>query len=152
MTPDIFSLDLTQRPPRGFRVRLGNYVILARILDKGRATLVGKNGDFEYSATMDEYFFKFAGIDADELLQELATGKNDGEILEWVKAHSKMPRVAWEIDAWSSYMEKRGPDSDQETIEFFMEYMGKLSKTRDDIKTWFEAIELDDYVTFGGKA
>ena len=26
-------IDLTQRPPRSFRVRLGNYVILARMLD-----------------------------------------------------------------------------------------------------------------------
>jgi hypothetical protein len=32
------------------------------------------------------------------------------------------------------------------------EYLGKHSKTREDIKTWFEAIELDDYASFGGKA
>ena len=38
-------IDLTQRPPRSFRVRLGNYVILARMLDKGRATVAGKNGE-----------------------------------------------------------------------------------------------------------
>jgi len=34
-----YFIDLTQRPPRSFRVRLGNYVVLARMLDKGRATL-----------------------------------------------------------------------------------------------------------------
>ena len=28
------SIDLTQRPPRSFRVCLGNFVILARMLDK----------------------------------------------------------------------------------------------------------------------
>jgi hypothetical protein len=44
-----FYLDLTQRPPRSFRVRLGNYVILARMLDKGRATLAGKNGEYIYN-------------------------------------------------------------------------------------------------------
>ena len=152
MAPKIFSLDLTQRPPRGFRVRLGNYVILARVLDKGRATLAGKNGEFEYGSTMDQYFCQFAGIDADALLRELATGKADGEVLQWVKTHSKTPRAAWEIEAWSSYMEKRGPDSDAETLAFFADYIARLSKDRDDIKTWFEAIELDDYVTFGGKA
>src|SRR5436190_23064698 len=38
-----FHIDLTQRPPRSFRVRLGNYVILARMLDNGRATLAQKN-------------------------------------------------------------------------------------------------------------
>jgi hypothetical protein len=49
-------------------------------------------------------------------------------------------------------MEKRGPDSDAETLAFFAEYLGKFSKTREDVKTWFEAIELDDYTSFGGKA
>jgi hypothetical protein len=47
---------------------------------------------------------------------------------------------------------KRGPDSVEETLTFFAEYLGKHSKTREDIKTWFEAIELDDFVSFGGKA
>jgi hypothetical protein len=49
-------------------------------------------------------------------------------------------------------MERRGPDSDGETLTGFAEYVGKFSKTREDTKTWFEAIELDDYVSFGGKA
>ncbi|MDR3457959.1 MAG: hypothetical protein P4N60_10970 [Verrucomicrobiae bacterium] len=35
---------------------------------------------------------------------------------------------------------------------FFAEYLGRLSKTREDIKTWFEFGELDDHVSFGGKA
>jgi len=50
------------------------------------------------------------------------------------------------------FCEKRGPDSDAETFELFAEYVGKFSKTCEDIKTWFEAIELDDYLSFGGKA
>ena len=91
-------------------------------------------------------------IDPDALLNELATGKGDGEILEWVQAHSKNSRSPWEIEAWSAFMEKRAPDSDAETLAFFGESLGRLSKTREDIKTWFEFGELDDYVSFGGKA
>jgi len=144
--------DLTQRPPRSFRVRLGNYVILARMLDKGRATLARKNGDYKYNSGTDQHLVRFLGFDPKALLKELATGKGDGEILEWVQSHSKTPRAPWEIEAWSVFMEKRGPDSDAETLELFAEYVGKFSKTREDIKTWFDAIELDDYVSFGGKA
>ena len=44
-----YFIDLTQRPPRSFRVRLGNYVVLARMLDKGRTTLAGKNGELTMS-------------------------------------------------------------------------------------------------------
>ena len=85
-------------------------------------------------------------------MKELEAGKGDGQILEWIQTNSKTPRAPWEIEAWSSFMERRGPDSDAETIAGFGEYVGQHSKTREDIKTWFEAIELDDYVTFGGKA
>ena len=147
-----FHIDLTQRSPRSFRVRLGNYVILARMLDKGRATLAGKNGEYIYNSPTDQHLVKFLGFDPDVLLKELATGKGDGEMLEWVQAHSKTPRSPWEIEAWSAYMDKRAPDSDAETLAFFAEYLGRLSKTREDVKTWFEFGELDDYVSFGGKA
>src|SRR6202522_1420826 len=96
-----FFIDLTQRPPRSFRVRLGNYVVLARMLDKGRATLAGKNGEYVYNSPTDQHLVKFLGFDPDALLKKLATGKGDGEMLEWVQAHSKTPRSPWEIEAWS---------------------------------------------------
>jgi hypothetical protein len=36
------------------------------------------------------------------------------------QAHSKTPRSPWEIEAWSAFMEKRAPDSDAETLAFFV--------------------------------
>jgi len=30
--------------------------------------------------------------------------------------------------------------------------VAKLTKTREDIRTWADALELDDHCTFGGKA
>src|SRR5580658_668445 len=144
-------IDLTKRPPRSFRVRLGNYVILARMLDKGRATLAKKNGEYNYNSGTDQHLVRFLDFDPEALLQELATGKGDGEMLERVQSHSKTPRAPWEIEAWSAFMERRGPDSYAETLELFSKYLGKFSKTREDVKTWFEAIELDDYASFGGK-
>ena len=152
MKTQISFIDLTVRPPRSFRVRLGNCVILARMLDKGRATLANKNGEYMYNSTTDQRLVQFLNFDPDALLNELAIGKGDGEILEWVQAHSKTPRAPWEIEAWSAFMERRGPDSDAETLALFAEYLGQHSKTREDVKTWFEAIELDDYASFGGKA
>ena len=152
MNTKIGPTDLTQRPPRSFHVRLGGLVILARMLDKGRATLARKNGEYKYNSGTDQHLVRFLGFDPKALLKELAKGKGDGEILGWVQAHSKIPRAPWEIEAWSAYMERRGPDSDSETLTGFAEYVGQHSKTREDIKTWFDAIEFDDYVSFGGKA
>ena len=144
--------DLTKFPPRSPRVRLGGYVILPRMLDKGRATLAKKNGEYIYNSTTDQHLVQFLCFDPDALLKELATGKGDGEMLKWVEAHSKTPRAPWEIEAWSAFMEKRGLDGDAETLALFAEKLGRLSKTREDVKTLFEFGELDDYVSFGGKA
>jgi uncharacterized protein DUF5069 len=152
MNTPIVHTDLPQRPPRSMRSRLGGFVLLPRILDKGRAKLAGKNGEYNYNSPTDQHLVRFLGLDLEALLNKLATGKADGEILEWVQAHAKTPRDPWEIEAWSAYMEKRGPDSDAETLSGFAEYVGQHSKTREDIKTWFDALDLDDFVSFGGKA
>lgn len=146
-------IDLTQRPPRSHRVRLGGYVMLPRILDKGRAQLAGKIGEYRYGAqSMDRHFFNFTGIDPDALLAELATGKGDGEILAWIETHATRPRDPWEIASWSMYHLQRGPDSDAETLTHFAELVAKFSTIREDIRTWFDLLDLDDHCTFGGKA
>src|SRR5712671_7486280 len=92
-----YAPDLTQHAPRGARVRLGGYALLPRMLDKGRATLAGKNGEYHYDCPLDQHFINFTGIDAKKLLAELKKGKGDGEILEWVTASAKHKRGAWEI-------------------------------------------------------
>src|SRR3989442_13725416 len=90
MNTKIAPTDLTQRPPRSFHVRLGGFVILARMLDKGRATLVKKNGEYNYNSGTDQYLVRFLGFDPEALLKELDAGKGDGEILGWVQSHSKI--------------------------------------------------------------
>jgi hypothetical protein len=144
--------DLTQRPPRSMRQRLGGLVLLPRIIDKGRATLAGKNGEYNFNSPTDQHFVRFLGLDLTVLLKELSAGKGDGEILEWALSNAKNPRSPWEITAWSAYMETRGPDSDAESLASFAEYVGQHSKTREDVKSWFDALDLDDHVSFGGKA
>ena len=52
--------DLTQRPPRSPRVRLGGYALLPRMLDKGRATLAGKNGEYHYACPLDQRLLESA--------------------------------------------------------------------------------------------
>ena len=143
--------DLAQRPPRSPRARLGGLVLLPRMLDKGRATAAGTNGEYHYNCPLDQHVINFLGFDPNALLEELKTGKGDGEILTWLLANSKNPRSAWEIQTWSDYHDRRGPDSDAETLAFFAGYVTKLTTTREDIKTWADVLDLDDYVSFGGK-
>lgn len=149
MTPN--TPDLTQRPPRSARVRLGGYVILPRMLDKGRATLNGKNGEYHYNCPLDQRFLSFAGIDAEKLKEQLAAGKGDWEILEWINTNAKNKRNDVEIANWTAYQEQR-VTTDLESREFFNKYHQQMGAHREDIGTWFDLLDLDDYVTFGGKA
>ncbi len=152
MSNSFYAPDLTQRPPRSPRTRLGGYALLPRMLDKGRATIIGKNGEYHYNCPLDQHILNFVGIDAEALKAELTKGHGDEEVLTWINTNAKNKRHPWEIAQWSCYHDHRGPDSDAETMGFFMEYAGKLSKTREDIRTWADVLDLDDYVTFGGKA
>jgi hypothetical protein len=142
--------DLTQRPPRSPRVRLGGYVILPRMLDKGRAELAGTVGEYHYNCPTDQHFLEFAGIDPEALKAELAKGKADGEILEWIKANAKHPRTDSEIAAWSAFREQSAP-RDCEGREFFNDEHKRIAPHREDISTWFDYLDADDYACFGGK-
>ncbi len=143
--------DLTKQAPRSARVRLGGYVTLPRMLDKGRATINGKNGEFHYNCPLDQRFLSFVGIDADKLKEQLAAGKGDWEILQWINENAKFKRNDIEIATWSRLQEERVP-TDFETRSFFNDYHKKMGEHREDIANWFDLLDLDDYVTFGGKA
>ena len=80
----IFALDLTKRPPRSPRLCLGGYALLPRMLEKGRAKIAGTSGEYHYNCPLDQRILNFLGLDADALREQLATGKGDGEILQWV--------------------------------------------------------------------
>lgn len=144
------TTDLTQRPPRSPRVRLGGYVILPRMLDKGRATIAGKNGEYKYACPLDQRFLDYAGVDPAALKKQLAAGKGDGEILEWIQKNGKAKRSDAEIAAWSQYAESRTP-ADVESREYFNELHKKSGGKREDIVSWFDLLDLDDYVSFGGQ-
>lgn len=145
-------MDLTQRPPRSPRVRLGGYVLLPRVLDKCRAEIAGTSGDYHYNCPMDRRFFEFAGLDHEALKTEVAKGGGDGEVLTWVLANRKNQHSDWEIAQWSAYREAASP-SDNESRDFINQMVAQAGgATREDIATIFDYLDLDDHVTFGGKA
>lgn len=143
--------DLTQRPPRSPRIRLGGYNLLPRIIDKCRATLAGCNGEYNFACPLDMRFFEFVGIAPEAFKKQVARGLGDGELLNWVAGHAKNKRTDPEIVAWSAWGETRGP-LDPESREYFNELHKKAGPKREDIASWFELLDLDDHVSYGGPA
>ena len=121
------------------------------MLDKGRALLTGKNGDYKYACPLDDRFLEFIGIDPEALKKELASGKTDSQILEWIMAQATRKVTEPEILAWSMCQEQRAPGN-VEARQYFNELHSKIAPQREDISTWFDLLDLDDYVSFGGQA
>jgi hypothetical protein len=144
------ATDLTQRPPRSPKARLGNYALLPRMLDKCRADLAGKNGSFRYACPNDQKILDFLGIAAEALKAEVAKGGGDGAILEWIKANQKNRPTPAEVEAWSDGQDKRKPDATNR--EMFDQYLAECGPGRTDIVYWSDLLDLDDYVSYGGKA
>lgn len=142
--------DLTRRPPRSPRVRLGGYALLPRIIDKGRATTAGTNGDYNYACPFDTLFFEFTSISPEDFKVQIDAGLGDGELLEWVGRNAGARRAPHEITLWSRFIEDRVP-SDVETREYFVGLHKAAGASRKDIATWCDLLDMDDFGSFGGK-
>jgi hypothetical protein len=141
--------NLTQHPPRSLRVRLGGYAHLARLLDKARAVLAGKGGDYKYNCPLDQRLFSFTGIAPKAFLAAVKSGKTDVQMLAWVNAKAKRPMH--EIIGWSAWLEQLGPGG-AEGHEWIASVLKKHKSARDDLRAFADLLDLDDYLSFGGKA
>ncbi len=145
------SPDLTQHPPRSPRVRLGGYVILPRLLDKCRAVIAGKNGEYHYACPLDQRFLQFTGVSPDALKAEVAKGSSDSEILAWIQANAPLKHSEPEITQWSALQPSWSP-ANNASREFFNELVADAkADKREDVAGWFDLLDVDDYASFGGK-
>ena len=78
--------DLTKEAPRSPRNRIGDYALMARMIDKGRATLNGTVGEYHYACPLDQMLFTYKGVQADDVKALLASGASDAEILSWFQS------------------------------------------------------------------
>ena len=68
------------------------------MLDKGRATLAGQNGEYHYNCPLDQRLLEFLGIDAEALKPQLAAGHGDWAVLQWIQGHARNKRTPAEIE------------------------------------------------------
>jgi hypothetical protein len=119
------------------------------MLDKGRAEIAGKAGEYHFACPLDQRLLSFTGLAAEDILNLLKQGKSDTEVLAWIRDHAK--QNDWEIFHWSEFHILRVP-TDNESRQHFNEMLQKIAPDRDDIATWFDLLDLDDFVSFGGAA
>jgi len=140
--------DLIQHPPRSLRVRVGGFAHLGRLLDKARAFVADKHGDYSYNCALDRQFFDFTGIDHEKFLVAVKAGMSDTEAIAWVQANTN--RTKSEIYTWSNWLEQHGPGG-AGGHEWMAESVKANAGDRDDIRSFADLLDLDDYVSYGGK-
>lgn len=138
--------NLTKEPPRSPRVRVGGYAILARLADKGRATLAGMQGEYHFDCPLDKMLLGFKGVSAQEVKQLLASGKSDDEIAAWLDAHG-VPKTEVEVKTWSDSIEAIRPYENPEIRDHIYAECTKLGL--DPVTTTLpDYLEADDRASF----
>lgn len=148
MNINLSAPDLRIHPPRSPRVTLGGYVHLPRLIDKARAHLAGAAGEYHYGCPLDARFFTFTGLTAEAFLEAVRAADSDSAVLAWVQTQA--PKDPSAIELWSSSLSRRGP-ADAEMHGWFAERLLALAPQRDDVSTYFDLLDLDDYASFGGR-
>jgi len=122
-TMTALAKDLTKDYPRSPRDTLGGYVIAARTLDKCRATLAGTAGEYHYDCPLDNFFFAFAQISADDFKNFVASGAPDEAVAEWIGQTAKQ-RSRIEVIKWNNeWRYKRLTDLPDAIQEFMEDYV-----------------------------
>lgn len=138
--------DLSKEAPTSPRIRTGNYVILARMADKGRAVIAGTAGDFHFDCPLDNMLFGFAGVKGADVRTQLEAGASNDEIAAWIDANGT-PRTEEEKIAWSDGIEAYRPFDDPEKKDWFV---GACAEAGCDpaASTLFDYLEADDKASF----
>ena len=138
--------DLTKEAPRSPRTRVGDYALMARMIDKGRATLNGTAGEYHYACPVDQARFTYKGVAGDDVKALLASGASDDQVLAWFDEHGT-PKSGDETKNWSAGVEAYSFHGDPEKREWFEGECAKLGL--DPAKaTLFDFLETDDRVSF----
>jgi hypothetical protein len=100
------SIDLTKAAPRSPYVRIGNYAILARSIDKCKAFLQDTLGEYMFNCPIDRILFKFKGITADEFKAAVEKNSLDKDMLSWLDS-SGIKKTSEEVQEWSDGLQGR---------------------------------------------
>ena len=86
--------------------------------------------------------------EADAFLAEVRKGGSDTQVLAWVRERSA--RFPSDIAAWDAWMRGNAPGG-VGGHAWFSELIKANAPDRQDIFGFFDLLDMDDYVSFGGK-
>jgi Domain of unknown function (DUF5069) len=134
--------DLAKTFPRSPNELVGDYILLARILDKCRASIAGCNGEYKFNCPLDRRFFDFFEVNADAFRQQVEQGKTDAEMLQWVRQNSKSYSQE-EIWTWA-YDARWAVPADSAMKAYFESARRQIAPNHPYIQTWFQLLDAEE--------
>ncbi|MDA0346213.1 MAG: DUF5069 domain-containing protein [Verrucomicrobia bacterium] len=143
-TVEELAKDLTHEFPRSPREVLGGYVVAGRTLDKCRSDLAGTKGEYHFDCPLDNFFFDFVGISADDFKAFVATGADDEAVAAWIVEHAT-PREKSKIIQWNNDMRgKRLCEMPAPLQEFLEGYIPKYIPEGKIVYVWFDVYDIEE--------
>jgi hypothetical protein len=145
---DYGIVDLTRHAPRSaYDTSLMSLIGLARLIDKGRASLSNSLGDYFYGrdSFLDSMILKFLGISADDFQNALKDLSDDNAVLNWLQ--DQVDKSDTDTKSFNDKITGRGPHNTQQRAWFKNRVTG-LDPNRPDITTLIAMVQLDDHITF----
>jgi hypothetical protein len=138
--------NLLEEFPRSPRETIAGYVIVARTLDKCRATIAGTAGEYHFDCPLDNFFFSFAEISGSEFKAFVATGASDEDVAKWVEEHAKkrppIEIIKWNND-WRYKRISEMPDGIQEFMEGYIPQFVPLN-LRHQVDYFFDIYDVEE--------
>ena len=142
--------DLTKQAPHSPRERIAGFAIASRTIDKCRASLRGKLGEYHYDCPLDNMLFGFKGINGGQFKTAVLAAKNYEDVGTWLQANGTK-KTPVEIKAWSDEMEAGSLMKNPEKRAYFIENCTKLGLDAEK-STTFDWLEADDRASFKNKS
>ena len=134
-------MDLTTSYPRSVREKHLGMVQVGRTIDKGKASLAGKLGEYRYDCPMDKHLFEFLAIDGEQLLD--AIKKGDAAADDFLrKAIEKKPPS--EVEKFNREWLDYGPAPGSDGHKYFLDLRGQVAPERTDVTAWADLLDLDE--------
>jgi len=140
----LLAKDLSTDFPRSPRTTLAGYVLAARAVDKCRAMLAGKGGEYHSGCPVDAMFLGFAEIPYEQFRDFVGTGADDAQIAAWIEKNAK-PRPRIEIIRWNNELRgKRVCELSDEVQEYLEDYVQEFVPRNRPVYTFFDVYDLEE--------
>lgn len=134
-------MDLTKEYPRSPRDELDGLTLLPRAIDKARAQLENKLGEYKYfGCRLNTRLFNTLGVTDEEFLDAVRRSPGDEDVLEWIREYVRPERDKVEkMNQWVLHNEPAENEREE-----FCDELERVDPGNDSVNTWTDLIDLEE--------